>query len=447
MSDLLTIGAQALRVYTAGLSTVSDNIANAQTPGYARRTVRTAENQPVRPHVLYLSPVDPQGSRVDGVTRAVNSWLIDDARVAGGDAERASVRTRWLSTAETALGSDEANVGTAMTTLFNTADQLASDPRNAQHRAAFLQGASDIAASFNRTATGLASAASGTAADATVTVNQLNTDVAALASVNTGLRRAREGSTGQATLLDERDRLIDNIANATGITVSYDARGAATVKLAAPSGETLLDGATVNGVTLGVSAGGLLSFTVTPGSGATFQPATGTLSGLTDAAADIAGRRSALDTMAVQFANDLNAAHQAGTDANGNPGVPLFNASSGTAAGLLAIALNPADVAAANATSTNGNALGFAALRGASGGEASWMAFAAAQAQATAHSRAQDAAASTRRDAADAARADLSAVDLDREAADLLRFQQAYQGAARVLQVARETMQSVLQIF
>ena len=45
-----------------------------------------------------------------------------------------------------------------------------------------------------------------------------------------------------------------------------------------------------------------------------------------------------------------------------------------------------------------------------------------------------------------AARDAVSAVDLDAEAVELLRFQQAYQASARVIQVARETMQSILEI-
>jgi flagellar basal body rod protein FlgG len=43
--------------------------------------------------------------------------------------------------------------------------------------------------------------------------------------------------------------------------------------------------------------------------------------------------------------------------------------------------------------------------------------------------------------------AEQGAVDLDREAADLLRFQQAYEAAARTIQIARETMQTMLNIF
>ena len=71
----------------------------------------------------------------------------------------------------------------------------------------------------------------------------------------------------------------------------------------------------------------------------------------------------------------------------------------------------------------------------------------AAQAQTTAAARAQEAAASSRRDGSFAARDAIGAVDLDREAAELLRYKQAYEAAARTIQVARETMQALLNIF
>jgi flagellar hook-associated protein 1 FlgK len=83
-------------------------------------------------------------------------------------------------------------------------------------------------------------------------------------------------------------------------------------------------------------------------------------------------------------------------------------------------------------------------MRGANDPEAAWSGHIATQAQATASARAQDAAATTRADAAAAARDSVSEVNLDNEAADLLRFQQAYSAAARTIQVARETMQTLL---
>jgi flagellar hook-associated protein 1 FlgK len=50
------------------------------------------------------------------------------------------------------------------------------------------------------------------------------------------------------------------------------------------------------------------------------------------------------------------------------------------------------------------------------------------------------------RDGAIAALDQLAGVNLDSEAVDLLRFQQAYQASSRVIQVARETFQSILDI-
>ena len=49
-------------------------------------------------------------------------------------------------------------------------------------------------------------------------------------------------------------------------------------------------------------------------------------------------------------------------------------------------------------------------------------------------------------DGALTARSELSGVNFDAEAIDLVRFQQAYQASSRVVQVARETFQSILEI-
>src|SRR3546814_7584164 len=78
-----------------------------------------------------------------------------------------------------------------------------------------------------------------------------------------------------------------------------------------------------------------------------------------------------------QFAGQLNAAHQAGFDAAGNAGAALFTGAA--AATLTVAALTPDQVAAADATSSNGNMLGFGAMRGADDPESLWSGHLAAQ--------------------------------------------------------------------
>ncbi len=445
MTDLMNIGASGLRAYSKALSTVGDNIANAQTPGYARRTVQLREAPAAGDIVLSRNSIRPGGVEISGLSRSVDSWLVDDARISSGDAGQASTRLRWIEAAERAVSDDGSGIGKRLTAIFTTADELASNPASDTLRRQFLLAVDDAAAAFRQTAGALDNQASALGAAAQGEVGQLNTDLTALERVNAGLRRSRAGSSNEATLLDERDRLIDSISTRLPVTASFDARGAATLRVAG-SGDPLVENGVVSSIAMTLAADGRVGFALTSPLAASLSPASGSLAGLTDGANHIADLRGELDGLAARVAGDINAAHAAGFDANGNPGTALF-AFGGGAASLVAVSLDPAQIAAADGASANGNMLGLSALRGPSGVEAAWTAIANAQAQNTASARAQDAAANTRHDGAAAAREAISEVDLDREAADLLRFQQAYEAAARTIQVARETMQSVLNIF
>ena len=439
MSDLLNIGASGLRAYSRALSTIGDNIANAQTPGYARRTLELVENQAASNMPLYRSSIKPGGVAIQGVTRSVDQWLIQDSRISSGDAERSATKLDWMNKVEAAMSDDSNGIATGLGKLFNTADLLTADPSNPTLRAQFLQSVDDVASGFRTAAGQLSSMADGISSAAAGEVDSFNTNLKALEQINIGLRKARPGSTNEASLLDERDRLLDELSTQAGVTASFDSHGAVTLTATA-TGDTLVGGGVVTPISVSAAADGRLSYSI---GGSPFTTATGSLAGLAEAANHVADQRAGLDTMSAQFANQVNAAHQAGVDANGNPGQPLFTGV-GSAATLAAASLTTAQVAAADATSSNGNMLAIGGMRGSNDRESAWSAHMATQAQATASARAQDAAATTRRDAASAARSAVSEIDLDREAADLLRFQQAYSAAARTIQVARDTMQALL---
>ena len=59
MSDLLGIGASGISVYQRALSTVSNNIANLGTDGYARQTTEIKQTDTAGPfHSRYLHDVN-----------------------------------------------------------------------------------------------------------------------------------------------------------------------------------------------------------------------------------------------------------------------------------------------------------------------------------------------------------------------------------------------------
>lgn len=439
MSDLLGIGASGLRAYSRALNTIGDNIANAQTPGYARRTLALREVPSASDMILVRSQIRPGGVEIGGVVRSVDVWLIEDARQSAADAGRTTVRSGWIGQVENALADSNSGISAGLNTLFDTADLLTADPANTTLRRQFLQAADDSATGFRAAGNQLMDLSGAIAASVSDEVGAFNTNLQSLESINVGLLKSRPGSTNEAALLDERDRLLDQLSAQFGVAATFGNRGTVTLR-ASSNGELLVGGGVVNPLAASVAPDGRISYAV---GGQPVATATGTLAGHAESAGHVADQRAALDQLVNDVATQLNGRHQAGFDALGNPGGALF-ASFGDARTIAAVPLGPDQLAVADATSSNGNMLAFAGLRGAGGPQSLWQNHVAAQAQASSAARAQDAAAQTRSEGAAAARDAVSEIDLDREAADLIRFQQAYAAAAQTIQVARETMQTLL---
>jgi flagellar hook-associated protein 1 FlgK len=169
----------------------------------------------------------------------------------------------------------------------------------------------------------------------------------------------------------------------------------------------------------------------------------GKLAGLVDVAQNVADRRAALDGLAVDFTAMVNGWSAAGEDANGNPGAALMSVSGG-ATSIQSLVTDPDLVPAASPGGTpNGNLLALDAIRASSAVEDRWGALVSANAQVLASASAEAAATASWRDNSYAALDEVTGVDLDAEAADLLRYQQAYNASARIIQVARETIQAL----
>jgi len=442
MNDLLAIGASGIRAYRSSLAAVSDNIANAQTPGYARRTVRLEE-------VTITSPPDYRyrnRTRFDGVdvsatVRMIDAWRTADARTAATSNARAEATATWALATETALSNSDAGTGASLARMFASGDALAADPASRAPRAAFLSTV-DEAASAIRTSAGELSRVAGAVADAGQSaVTSLNADLATLAEVNLAIRRTGAGTTANAELADQRDGLIDRITQKLDMTVNLAADGSTTLTRGAA---TLLIDGTAATISQTVGPDGRLSFAV---NGTAMTPANGALAGIATSASTVADRRASLDVLATDLASALNTWHAGGRAVANAGGAALLDASGGAIA-LAALVTDPDAVAAADASGVaNGNALALSSVRSGSGVEAQWAALVSTQAQTTSAAQTARAATAARSETADAARDQVEGVDLDREAADLLRFQQAYEASARVIQMAKETVDTILRMF
>ncbi|WP_176596707.1 MULTISPECIES: flagellar hook-associated protein FlgK [Sphingobium] len=443
MSDLFIIGASGTKAYRTAMAAVSENIANASTEGYSRRSVTTVESgSSTATMAVYISRANFGGTEVKSVNRSTDPYLDATVRYTNMQLGSAVARMRWLTDSETALNDTETGVGQLMTGMFQNMDKLAASPNDNSLRVTTLDSISRVAQAFQQTAADLTQVSSGIATEAQASVTTINQAISALADINNSLLRATPGTSAYAQLLDSRDAALGTLSSNLNIDISFGVHDQAQVTL---NGQTLVQGSSATTLALTSNANGTLAL-ATSGGTALAAPTSGTLGGLFSAANTVADRHASLDTVAQQFVTDMNAWHAQGrTDANA-AGAPLLSGT--TAASVTALISDPAQLAAKSPDGTpNGNLLTVStALRGNGSVEQGWTALIATHANLLSSTKAEQTTAQSRSDQAVAAREAVSGVDLDMEAADLLRIQQAYSGCAKILQVAKETVDAILQI-
>ncbi|KQT35140.1 flagellar biosynthesis protein FlgK [Sphingomonas sp. Leaf412] len=443
MSDLLSIGASGARAAQVSLTTVSENIANSGVAGYSRRV---AANQEVA--TTGIRGRNGYGVRVTTIDRATDIFKTQAVRTAGTDLARTTTAATWLTGVQSALGA--ADVKTRVTDVFNQATKLAADPGSTTQRTAMLEIATAAAAAFSATGDALAQVTADldTAADAATA--KLTSLSQGLAKVNAGLGRAVPGSAGAAGLLDERDRLLEEMSGIADVSTAFDRFGRVTARVGGAGGPALVEGEKAGEVGYARNAQGAVSFVVTrefvP---SVFVPTGGSLAGIADAAAKVADARDALDDVARDFADGMNAAQAGGYDTAGVAGTDMFAYDADEPSQMTMVLTTPAGIAAAGLTGgprDGSNLPAFQATRTAGGYESKLTALVSSNAAAI-ESRATVAAAQGAiLDGAVAARDSATGVNLDNEAVDLLRFQQAFQASSRVIQAARDIFQSILEV-
>ncbi|WP_347271579.1 flagellar hook-associated protein FlgK [Rhizorhabdus histidinilytica] len=449
MSDLLQIGRSGVVAYRTALATVGENVSNAETEGYSRRKVVLNESAVSSSNnYLYRSSAVFGGVEAGSVQRIFDNYRSTYARFANSEAARADAKATWLDTAEAALDDSDVGLGVKMSSVFTAAEAMSADVSSDTNRLTLLTALGNAVNQFKTTSTALRSAGDGVSTAAQNSVAKLNDDLRTLVQINSALRRAGEGSSGQALLQDQRDQVLQSISNTVGIDVKLEDDGRATVKLLGDGTVTLVDAASTNAGYVGLVASDSGRFSLIAsgfGGEMAMNPQSGALAGLADAANVIASRREALDTIAGRFAQVINEWNAAGVDRNGDPGAALIT---GTTADTLEVATTDlSKIAAAKGGVANGNALALKDYRNASGPEAQWAQLVSAHAQSVSAAKAEQSATASQRDGAYQQLDDVTGVDLDVEAAQLLRFQQAYNGSARIIQIARETLQEILGLF
>jgi len=434
------------------------NTANANTPGYSRQRAGLVASDPFSYPAFNRSGLPGQigtGVSIATITRVRDAFLDLQLRSQVSTEGAWTTRREELAKVEAIFPEpDPSGLGNVMGRFWDAWQDLAADPTSAAARSAVLEGAATLAGRFNHDAAQLATLTEGIDYQVSQDVATINDLSARIAALNTQIQRVRISGDHANDLEDQRDALLDELSAIVPVSLQAETDGTVTVLI---GGIDLVSGDRVRQLATAVNPAGNTNPVWSDGGAVALGTARlGTLVSVRDG--QLASYRTRLDTLASTIANAINAIHATGFDANGVAGGAFFTYTAGNAAATLAVAAPLAAdgrlLAAAGAAGQPGNgsiAGAIADLRQAR------LFGAGTQTAADAYAGLVGQVGSDTRQAIEMARnqtlvtnhlrkrrESMSGVSLDEEAVDMIRFQHAYQAAARVMSVVDQMLDTLI---
>ena len=444
MSDMLSIGASGVRAYQTALATVGENIANVNSAGYTRRQVTLNEVAGVGTTFAYGAG---NGVTLTGVNRSTDIYSSRALRAATSDLTRTTAGAAWLDRIQGALTGNA--LTSRVTNFFGAAQALAAEPDSSALRTGMVSAATSAAIAFTATGKAFDQVDADLDTAGTQAAQDLSSLGVSLAKVTEGISRSQPGSTAAAQLMDQRDDILSQMSNISDITTTFDSIGRATVNLGGSSGPAFVKGTGAGVVTFARDETDKVVFSVTVGNETSqVTPFGGTLAGITDGAQRATAIRQVLNSVAGQFAKAVNDSQNNGKDQNNLTGAPMFVTDPARPATEMIVpdTFKGSYIAAGKGGGARdaSNLAKLEQTRISEGYEASLTTLVTDNATAYKQKNTIADAQTSIRDGAATALSTSTGVNLDSEAVDLIRFQQAYAASSRVIQVARETMQTLL---
>lgn len=445
LTSSLWIAAQALDVDQGALDTTTNNIANANTPGYSREVVDLSEQAPVEVgNLTYGTGVNL--ARIQSVRDQVLSLLIAEQTTQESGAQ---TQLNALQQVQALFSDPTQGIGADLSAFFNSVSQLSTNPSDSAQRAAVITAAQNLATAFNQTAQSLTSNQASLNQSVSSTVDQINTLTQQIAQINAQVGQMQQLGQDPGALEDQENQLINQLSTLTNVSETQTQEG---LTLTTGNGTALVVGNQSYALQVGTGTDGMQDV-FSQGQDITSTIQGGTLGGTIQVRdQDIPALLNQLNTLASQFATSINSAQAQGYDLNGNQGQALFTFNAAGAAASLSMATTDPDAIAASSDGTpgsNGNIANLMAVetQPLPSGETPTDSYANLVAQSgnlAAQAQAEVTASTTSLNQLNDQLGAISGVSINEETANLLNYQNAFAAAARVVTTVDQMTQTVL---
>lgn len=212
LTQALSAAISGLKVNQQALSLVAANVANADTPGYVRKTV----NQ-----VATSGNGTGIGVRISEIQRELDQYVQRQLRTESAGASYATQRAQFYQRLQDVYGTPGSN--NALETVFNnftTALQsLSTSPDDPAARSGVISTAQLVAQQLNQMSDSIQSLRGDAELGIADAVSRANNAMQQIALLNEKIAASSTNDSAMATLLDQRDAYIDQLSQLMDISV------------------------------------------------------------------------------------------------------------------------------------------------------------------------------------------------------------------------------------
>ncbi len=170
LANAMQIAVQSLSVQQEALNATTNNIANANTPGYTRERVNLTENPPIMENGIAFGA----GVSLQSIT-SVRDGIIE-LRILDETQQQSSAQTQVqiLQQVEGLFSNESSGIGADLQTFFNSLSGLSTDPANSALRQTVITNAGNLIRDFNQTSTKLDDIKSSLESSISQSVSEIN---------------------------------------------------------------------------------------------------------------------------------------------------------------------------------------------------------------------------------------------------------------------------------
>jgi len=458
INSAINLITSALDADQMALNVTSNNVANASNPAYTREVPNWSENQPIYVNGLAIGTGVTVTGGVSQRDRVLNQRLDQQQQLsASSSALLTALTTLQGSFTPASSSSATGNIGTDITSFFDSYTQLESNPSSNSLRQQVLSNATTLAGDISGTAASLNEQQSSLDQSATTVVSQVNALTSSLAQINQQIQSLSPNQDA-GTLEDQRQSDLSQLSQLVGINqITTEQNGLSVTTtggqmLASEGNSFAITSGSVNGVTHFFLGGTDITTELASGGGQ--------LGGLLTARdQSIPNTLASLDQLAYGIETQVNTVNNTGTDLDGDNGNAgnIFNAPTqvaGSAASMQVVLTDPNKIAAAglglgSGDSSNATVAANLATQTIINGQTPSNFYSnlvstlgASVSETTTQNTALSASVTQLQSQVNS----LSGVSLDEEASNLEEFQRSYQAASQVFTILNSVMSSALNL-